>query len=121
MNDEMRKLSANILSAVTNGDTSTPGADPVVSNFARAAYQDVLNRSGNGLGSMASATAAENEKAAEAARRAEIQAIQDKLNPANYRAAKDREDGGYSFYDPDGNQIGIEKRIFGLCVLLLRS
>ena len=109
MNDELRKISSQILSGIQGANTATQGVSQTVSDFARSANVDVLNRGFGGLGAVAQKAADEEEKAAEAARQAQMQAIQDKLNPAKYRAAKDREDGGYSFYDPDGNQIGIDR------------
>lgn len=109
MNDELRKISQNAIAAINNPNTSAGTGDSVVNDFSRAAFQDVLNRGGQGIAPVANAAAAEEERAAEAARQAQIQALKDKLDPGNYKAAKDREDGGFSFYDPDGNQIGIDK------------
>ena len=107
--DDLKKFSAQIVGALKGADTNAGTGDAAVNSFARSAFVDTLNNSGRGLGNIAGEVAEQEKQAAEAARQAQMQKIKDKLDPNKYRAEKDREDGGYSFYDPDGNQIGIDR------------
>lgn len=107
--DDLKKFSAQIVGALQGADTNAGMSDPAVNAFARSAFVDTLNDKGKGLGALASEVDQQEKQAAEAARQAQMQKIKDKLDPSKYRAEKDREDGGFSFYDPDGNQIGIDR------------
>ena len=107
--DDLKKFSAQIIGALKGADTNAGMGDAAVNDFARASFVSGLNNSAQGLGGMANQAAEAEKQAAEAARQAQMQKIKDKLDPNKYRAEKDREDGGYSFYDPDGNQIGIDR------------
>ena len=107
--DDLKKFSAQIIGALKGADTNAGMGDAAVNDFARASFVSGLNNSAQGLGGMANQAAEAEKQAAEAARQAQMQKIKDKLDPNKYRAVKDREDGGYSFYDPDGNRIGIDR------------
>lgn len=107
--DDLKKFSAQMIGALKGADTNAGTGDAAVNAFARSAFVDTLNDKGQGLGAIAGEVAQQEKEAAEAARQAAMQKIKDKLDPSKYRAEKDREDGGYSFYDPDGNQIGIDR------------
>lgn len=107
--DDLKKFSAQIVGALNGADTNAGMSDPAVNAFARAAFVDTLGNNAKGIGTFANEVDQQEKQAAEAARQAQMQKIKDKLDPSKYRAEKDREDGGFSFYDPDGNQIGIDR------------
>ena len=107
--DDLIKFSAQIVGALKGADTNAGMSDPAVNDFARSAFVGNLNNSAQGLGNIANEVAQQEKEAAEVARQAQMQKIKDKLDPSKYRAEKDREDGGFSFYDPDGNKIGIDR------------
>lgn len=107
--DDLKKFSQSILAGITGGDTNAGTGNAVVDNFAKSAFVDVLNKQGTGLGNLAGEVDRQEREAADAARKAQMQKIQDKLDPNKYQARKDRPDGGYSFYDPDGNLIDIKR------------
>lgn len=107
--DDLKKFSAQMIGALKGADVNAGTGDAAVDSFAKASFTDVMNRNSAGLGNIANEVAAQEKEAAEAARQAQMQKIKDKLDPNKYRAEKDREDGGYSFYDPEGNQIGIDR------------
>lgn len=107
--DDLKKFSQQVLAGIKGGNTNAGTGDAAVNNFAAASFTDVLNKQGTGLGNLAGEVAQQEKEAAEAARRAQAQKIQDKLDPNKYQAKKDREDGGYSFYDPEGNAIDINR------------
>ena len=107
--DDLKKFSAQIIGGLQGGNTNAGTGDAAVNAFAKSAFVNTLADKGNGLGALASQVGQEERAAAEASRQAAMQKIKDKMDPNKYRAEKDREDGGFSFYDPDGNQIGIDR------------
>ena len=108
MNDELKKFSQAVLSGIQGGNTSAGTGNAIVDNFARSSFGDVLARPAAGVGNIAGEAADQEAKAAEAARQAKMQEIQDKLDPSKYRVAR-KEDGGFDFFDPAGNPIDVAK------------
>lgn len=108
MNDELKKFSQAVLAGIRGGDTNAGTGDAVVNNFAASSFRDSLAQPAAGVGNAASQVASAEEEAAQRARQAEIQKLQDKLDPSKYKMVR-REDGGFGFYDPDGQQIEISK------------
>lgn len=107
--DDLKKFSAQMIAGLKGADTTAGTGNAIVDNFARSSFVDTISDQGRGLGNLASEVGAQEKEAAEAARRAEMQRIKDKMDPNKYQARKDREDGGYSFYDPEGNAIDINR------------
>lgn len=105
--DELKALSQATLAGIRGGDTNAGTADAAVNDFARSSFTDALTNSFNVGGAAQAAAAAEKERE-EQARRAEMQKIQDKLDPSKYTMRR-KEDGGFDFIDPDGNLIDINR------------
>lgn len=108
MQDDLRKFSQNVLSGIQGANTSAGTGNPIVDNFTRSAFGDILTNAGAGMGNMASATAQREEQEAEAARRARVKELEDKMDPSKYSMYR-RDDGGFGFLDPQGNEIEISR------------
>jgi len=108
MEDELKKLAQAGLAGIQTGDTNAGTGNDIVNNFTRANFGDILAKQSSGIGTFASTVADQQAKEAEAARQAELQRLKEKLNPDNYKMVK-KEDGGFDFFDPDGNAIDVKK------------
>lgn len=82
---------------------------PEVAAFSRAgAIEGAIKQGLSGSGSLAGQKAKEADEADEAARKAAMQRISDKLDPGKYRRER-KADGGFAFFDPEGKEIGIDQ------------
>lgn len=109
--EDLKKLSQQVLAGIRGGDTNAGTGNAIVDNFARSAFVDVLNKgagSSNGIGNMASIVDQQQKEAAEAARKAQMQKIQDQLDPSKYQRVRSK-DGGFDFFDPEGKPIDIKR------------
>lgn len=104
----LRQFSQAVLSSIQNGDTNAGTGDAVVNNFARSNFGDILAKPAEGVGTFANAIADRQAQEAEAARKAEIQRLQDKLDPNKYQKLR-KSDGGFDFVGPDGQPISVQK------------
>lgn len=81
---------------------------PELANAARGGFvASAIDRAGSAATKSATRQADEDEKRAEAARQARMQEIQDMLDPSKYERRR-KEDGGFAFFDPKGNEIDID-------------
>lgn len=106
--DDLKKFSEAVLRGMSAAK-SQPGvagiSDSVNAGFQTAARAPMF-QGGSAVGGAAGGVARREEEAAEAARRARMAEIQDMLDPSKYRRER-KEDGGFAFYDPSGNEIDI--------------
>lgn len=105
--DELAALSRATLDGIRGADTNAGTGDQIVNDFARSAFVDNTGRMAN-VGAGAQAVAQAEAQQAEAARRAQIQKLQDKLDPSKYQMRR-KQDGGFDFLDPEGNFIDINR------------
>lgn len=103
----IKQLSDAVLSAVGNpaalGNISS-GSAAVDQAYSAEQNAGFFNQASQGIGA-GSAQQADNER--ENTRRA-LEKEQNKRDPNKYQV-KRKEDGGFAFFDPDGNQIGIDQ------------
>lgn len=104
----LRQFSQEVLNSIQHGDTNAGTSDAVVNNFTKSNFGDILGKPAAGVGTFANAVADRQAQEAEVARRAQIQKLQDKLDPNKYQKLR-KEDGGFDFLDPDGNPISVQK------------
>lgn len=108
--DELKKFSQAILSGIT-GATNAPGiagvSDANNRAFASRMRSPIIDKA-FGVGTAAGAVADEEEKRRQAAEQANIQRLKDQVDPSKYVKLR-KEDGGFKFLDPDGNEIGIDR------------
>lgn len=107
--DELKKFSQAILGGIASAQNA-PGiagiSDANNRAFASRLRSPLVERSA-GVGQFAGQVA-ENEAAqAEASRRKRLQELQDMMDPGKYERRR-KDDGGFSFYDPTGKEIGID-------------
>lgn len=103
--DDLKKLTQQFVQAAQIAGPSS--YIPEVQAFAQAgSMEDALKRGLQGGSTLAGQKAKEADEADEAARKAAAQKIADKMNPNNFRKER-KADGGFAFFDPDGNEISI--------------
>lgn len=104
--DELKRFAQAIQAGA--GIQAPETSIPELAGYMRSRFTaPLVGSAGAGLGAMAGVKADQEEKAAERARQAQIQKLQDKLDPGKYRKER-KDDGGFSFYDPEGNEIDID-------------
>jgi len=105
--DDLKRIAQQFAAAANiSGPTSYI---PEVTSYSRAgAIEGAIKQGLSGGGSLAWQKAKEADEADEAARKAAMQRISDKLDPQKYRRER-KSDGGFAFYDPDGKEIGIDQ------------
>lgn len=82
---------------------------PEVSAYSRAgAIEGAVKGGLSAGGTLSGQKAKEADEADAAARKAAMSKIADKLDPAKYRRER-KGDGGFSFFDPEGKEIGIDQ------------
>lgn len=108
MDDQLKQLSQTVLAGLQGGDRNAGVGNGAVNQFVQGLFGDVLAKPAAGVGDFASTVATRQEQEAEAARRAQAQKLQDKMDPSKYRMQR-KEDGGFDFFDPEGNPIDINQ------------
>lgn len=77
-------------------------------NSMRGAFRaSAVARPGQAQGVAAATQAEEEERRRKEAAEAAARKLQDKLDPSKYQKIR-KEDGGFAFFDPDGNEIDID-------------
>lgn len=66
-----------------------------------------ISKAAQGYGAVAAQNAEDDRKAKEAARQAQIRALQDSMDPSKYQKRR-KDDGGFAFFSPDGKEIDID-------------
>lgn len=105
MNDELRKFSQAIIQGVNQAGPAS--SIPALSAYFKAPLAAPLTNSAvSGQNVAIGQKADDDAKAAEAARQAKIQSLQDQLDPSKYYKVR-KNDGGFDFYDPTGKRIDV--------------
>jgi hypothetical protein len=68
---------------------------------------DAVEKGAQGYGAVAAQTAEDDERKRKAAEAARLKELQDQLDPTKYQKLR-KDDGGFAFYDPAGNEISID-------------
>lgn len=105
--DDLKRIASQFAQAANiAGPTSYI---PEVTAYSQAGSMEGAIKQGlAGSSGLATQKAREADEADEAARQAQMRKISDKLDPSKYRQER-KADGGFAFYDPDGNEIGIDR------------
>lgn len=104
--DQIQQFSQAVLNGV--GQAAPSSYIPEIANAMRSKFAlGGVSKAGQGMGVVASQVADDEEKRREAARKQQIQALQDKMDPSKYQKLR-KDDGGFAFYDPDGKEIDID-------------
>lgn len=108
MEDKLKQLSQAVLAGIQGGDRNAGSSNGAVNQFVQGLFGDVLAKPAAGVGDYAGEVANQQAKEAEAARQAQIKALQDKMDPSKYTVRR-KDDGGFDFFDPDGKPIDISE------------
>lgn len=108
MEDQLKQFSQAVLQGLTSGDRNAGTDSAAVNQYAQGAFGDILAKAGDGVGTLANTVAEKQRQEAEAARQKEMNEIQQKLDPSNYKVVR-KEDGGYDFFDSTGKPITIDR------------
>lgn len=104
--DQIQQFSQAVLNGV--GQAAPSSYIPEIANAMRSKFAlGGVSKAGQGMGVVASQVADDEEKRREAARKQQIQALQDKMDPSKYQKLR-KDDGGFAFYDPEGKEIDID-------------
>lgn len=107
--DDLKRLSAQFVQAASGAVQSASSYIPEVANYAKANFLDPITKQGiSGSGALAGEKAKQADQADEAARQAKIQSVKDQMDPSKYTRVR-KADGGFSFYDPSGKEIDINR------------
>lgn len=106
--DDLKKFSAAVLSGIqqSQGGAGIPGVSENVNRAFGTSMRAPLVEGGAGVGAIANEAADAEKRAAEAARQAKLQQLQDMIDPSKYQR-KRKADGGFAFFDPSGKEIDI--------------
>lgn len=106
--DNYAQLKDAVLGATQQGSPGSPlGNFPELAKLYESSFQLPLSNAATQVQAANTGVTVANQKAAEeAAIRAESQRIQDESDPKKYQVVR-KEDGGFDFFDPSGNQIDI--------------
>lgn len=104
--DQIQQFSQAILNGV--GQAAPSSYIPEIANAMRSQFAlGGVAPAGKGMSAVSSQIADDEEKRREAARRQQIQDLQDKMDPSKYQKLR-KDDGGFAFYDPAGKEIDID-------------
>lgn len=104
--EDLKKVSQQFINAANVMGTPQTSI-PELSSYFKAAVMDPIVSGGLAGGAVAGSQAARTkEEQEEAARKQRLADLQNKADPENFRKER-KADGGYAFYDPEGNEISI--------------
>jgi hypothetical protein len=101
--------SKNFIGAILEGakDLAPSSNNAAISNFFTPTFRaGAVQRAGRAMDVTSAQDADEEKKRREAARQAEIQKLQDSMDPNKYQKQR-KDDGGFAFFDPSGKEIDI--------------
>ena len=108
--DDIKKFSSAILAGIQGGQNA-PGVTGISSEanraFASRMRSPIVDK-GAGVGIVAGSVADAEEARRKAAQQKKLQELQDMLDPGKYQRVR-KDDGGFSFFDPTGKEIGIDQ------------
>ena len=104
--DQIQQFSQAVLNGA--GQATPSSYIPEIANAMRSKFAlGGISQAGKGMGVVASQVADDEEKRREAARKQQLQELQDKMDPSKYQRLR-KDDGGYAFFDPTGKEIDID-------------
>lgn len=104
----MEDYKKQFLQAVQNGAGAPASSNQALANSFAGAFNDSSTKGAYGaFATSAAQNADDDRKAREAARQAQIQKLQDGMDPSKYQKLR-KDDGGFQFLSPDGKEIDID-------------